>query len=262
MTSLRTAAACTWSRQCLEIVAGGVALPVQLVAFEPGRLHKDAFETWGITMPPEIARSTFKRQEEFFHGRLATRYALSTLTPDSRDATSDHGAMHESCVRSLSATPTVGIGSHREPVWPQGIVGSITHCSGLAAAAVARDASLRGLGIDVEHVAGPEACAALMQVAVDAAEIERLHVASRQWPLELLLTTVFSAKESFYKGAFNVVRRFFGFEAARLRFIDLEHNRLGFTLTEALGGPFRAGYPIEIGFETLGTQTVLTHFAW
>src|SRR5215469_8800536 len=41
-------------------------------------------------------------------------------------------------------------GSKREPVWPRGIVGSITHCAGYRAAAVARAAEILTVGIDAE----------------------------------------------------------------------------------------------------------------
>jgi len=40
----------------------------------------------------------------------------------------------------------------REPLWPDGIVGSISHCEGVCAVAVAKSAQLTGLGIDIERV--------------------------------------------------------------------------------------------------------------
>ncbi len=40
----------------------------------------------------------------------------------------------------------------REPQWPAGIVGSITHCEGVGAVAVAETAQFCGLGIDLERI--------------------------------------------------------------------------------------------------------------
>lgn len=41
-------------------------------------------------------------------------------------------------------------GASREPLWPNGIVGSITHCAGYHAAAVAQATDFCSLGIDAE----------------------------------------------------------------------------------------------------------------
>ena len=48
--------------------------------------------------------------------------------------------------------PTVAVprGLNREPIWPQGYVGSITHCEGYRGAAVARQQDTFGIGIDGE----------------------------------------------------------------------------------------------------------------
>ncbi|RBP64935.1 4'-phosphopantetheinyl transferase EntD [Brevibacterium sanguinis] len=59
------------------------------------------------------------------------------------------------CARTALARighPPVPIlpGSRREPLWPAGIVGSMTHCEGLCAAAVARHTQFASVGIDAE----------------------------------------------------------------------------------------------------------------
>ena len=41
-------------------------------------------------------------------------------------------------------------GPKREPLWPDGVVGSITHCDGYRAVAVARADQLASIGIDAE----------------------------------------------------------------------------------------------------------------
>jgi 4'-phosphopantetheinyl transferase EntD len=111
-------------------------------------------------------------------------------------------------------------------------------------------------------VAGPEAIDALKQVAIDAAELECLLTAVPKWSLELLLTAAFSAKESFYKGAFSAVGRFFGFEAVRLRFVDEQRKCLGFAVVQPLAAAFPVGHSFEVGFDVIAPGTVLTHFTW
>ena len=77
-----------------------------------------------------VQHAVEKRRREFAVGRMLARAALAAIGDPP------------------SAIPT---GNHREPVWPAGIVGSITHCAGYCAAAVARDAMVVALGIDAEQ---------------------------------------------------------------------------------------------------------------
>ena len=70
-----------------------------------------------------------KRVDEFTHGRYCARTAMSML--------------------DMSPQP-IGKGANREPIWPTGIVGSITHTANAAAAAVASCHDFRSIGLDME----------------------------------------------------------------------------------------------------------------
>ena len=96
------------------------------------------------------------------------------------------------------------------PVWPEGVVGSITHARGCCAAAAARAQAYLGVGIDLErrgrvkekhwrHIATP-------------AEIEGLLEAGDEARAEVL----FSAKEAFYKAQFPGTRVVLGFQDAEV----------------------------------------------
>lgn len=77
-----------------------------------------------------IAHAVPARQFEFAKGRDCARQAMAAL-----------GHENASLVR----------GQDRAPVWPGGLVGSITHTDGWTAAAVARrDQGFRAIGIDLE----------------------------------------------------------------------------------------------------------------
>ena len=43
------------------------------------------------------------------------------------------------------------LGPNRAPLWPRGIVGSISHCEGYCAVVAARQDRFAGLGLDVER---------------------------------------------------------------------------------------------------------------
>ncbi|MFL5884840.1 MAG: 4'-phosphopantetheinyl transferase, partial [Thermoleophilaceae bacterium] len=74
-----------------------------------------------------VARAVAKRRNEFVTGRALARRALSTLGV---------------------APVAIGRGARGQPLWPGGIVGSITHCRGYRACAVARFDEIASVGID------------------------------------------------------------------------------------------------------------------
>lgn len=222
----------------------GLALHVYLLEFDVAQFDPNAFALAGIVCPPNVARSVRKRQAEFFFGRLAARLALSAAA-------------------ASSASEEVMIGSMREPVWPASMIGSISHCGGIAAAVVDRCGQRSGIGIDIEPIATGDACKALLATVVDEQETALLRgLAGDAWSLEMLLTLVFSAKESLFKGAFGVVGRYFDFNAAQLVSVDLSAGRVRLALTGDLCAQFVRGQHIDVGFERLDTDLVLTHFVW
>ena len=132
----------------------------------------------------QIASAVEKRRLEFARGRNCARAALRRLGV--RDA------------------PLLS-GSQREPLWPAGVVGSITHTKALCVAAVALRSHYAGVGIDIE-VDEPLVPAIAERVATEA---EMSSLAS----MSSLVTArlVFSAKEAFYKCQFYRTRQFLDF---------------------------------------------------
>ena len=113
-------------------------------------------------------------------------------------------------------------GPCREPVWPAGVVGSITHCDGFCAAAVARKTQTSSLGIDAELIR-PVSDDVLRLIATEP-EVDWIRRAARsaqrRIPRELLL---FSAKESVYKTWFPIMGSWLGFEQVRIEFNESEN---------------------------------------
>lgn len=137
-----------------------------------------------------VARAVDSRRAEFTTGRVLAREALAALGVPA-DA--------------------VPVGERRAPVWPPGVVGSITHCAGLRAAAVARAGEVHSLGIDAErHRPLPDG---VLDAVSDAGERERLAGLPAGVCWDALL---FSAKESVYKTWFPLTGRWLGFEDAVL----------------------------------------------
>ena len=106
------------------------------------------------------------------------------------------------CARSALAQAgvmpaAIPVGSSGAPVWPQGIVGSITHCSGYRGAAVARRGKILAIGIDAESdspIADDLAVNFCSESELLRARLV-LDIASKSHAGRLL----FSAKEAVYK---------------------------------------------------------------
>ncbi|MFE9481080.1 4'-phosphopantetheinyl transferase [Streptomyces spororaveus] len=99
-----------------------------------GAVASDVFGPDGsATLHPEeaalVARTTELRREEFTTVRACARRALAAL--------------------GLPPAPVLP-GVRNAPRWPEGVVGSMTHCAGYRAAALARDTDLAMIGIDAE----------------------------------------------------------------------------------------------------------------
>jgi len=131
-------------------------------------------------------------------------------------------------------------GDRGAPVWPPGVVGSMTHCDGYRAAALALDSQIRTIGVDAEpnlslpdgvlgKVAGPDERAALSgYAAVDpGVNWDRL---------------LFCAKEAVYKAWFPLARRWLGFLDAHVVFDPREGT---FVARLLVSPPLLDGRPLE-----------------
>jgi 4'-phosphopantetheinyl transferase EntD len=143
--------------------------------------------------PPTPAEGKFiekavpSRRREFQAGRAAARVALRMLG-----------------VEDFDLLP----GDERQPLWPPGIVGSITHAATHCAAVVGRKAEVLALGIDVERYEPLRA--ELLPLICSPAEQRRLRDCGGHSP-GVLAKAVFSAKESFYKAYFPEAQTFLDF---------------------------------------------------
>jgi len=200
----------------------------------------DAFRQAGLLLPPSISQSVPKRQAEYFHGRLAARTALRAAGAIDADVTT---------------------GAQREPVWPAGMTGSITHQGRYAGAAVMPASAVNGIGIDIEAPIPDDAREAVVKLAVTATELDAMR-SGGALPDPVLLALAFSGKESFYKALFYRVGRFFEFDAIELTGLDIGRGELHFVCQAALTPEWKQGSKGAIAFEFLPDGAVLTSFVW
>jgi len=156
-------------------------------------------------LPADIAASVPRRRLSFIGGRLCAEHAL----------------------RRLGAGAAVGRGAQREPLWPAGVLGTITHTDATACALVApaeragRTDARYGLGIDSQTIVDDAGLEAVLSVCCTPAErgplLDRFPAAERG----LAGTLVFALKEAFYKAVHPTVQRFVDFDELDVQSLDL-----------------------------------------
>lgn len=172
----------------------------------------------GTLFPEEeelVARSVAKRRNDFATARACARRAMGRLGLE------PVAVLH---------------GKRGMPLWPDGIVGSLTHCDGYRAAALARAADVLSLGVDAEpHAPLPEGVGELV---VRPSERGRFTVSRAgeavgvHWDRLL-----FSAKESVFKTWYPLTLTELDFDEADLTFHREDDDRAG---DPAASGTFTA----------------------
>jgi 4'-phosphopantetheinyl transferase EntD len=169
-------------------------LPVTVASAEQigvlsGRLLDEEMTILGRNAVP-------RRKAEFAAGRTCSRQALRAL--------------------GLPELPILR-GDDRQPLWPAGVVGSITHCDGYCAAAVAHAADFSAIGIDAE-INEPLPENVLRSVAFGD-EIDWLQSLPRVGVCGVRL--LFSIKEAVYKAWYPRGRRWLDFHQVSVA-LDIE----------------------------------------
>ncbi len=163
-----------------------------------------------------------KRKQEFTAGRMCARLALEEL--------------------GFTNFPLL-IGHDRNPLWPEGIIGSISHTELYCGVAVAKKKDYQSIGIDMELTdrlgkqLWPQIFTPREQSWIQNSP-DHEHVS---WA-----SLFFSAKECFYKYQFPLTNQWVGFEDAEIK-VDVEEGKFNLFLLKdisSLGniGSSYAGY--------------------
>lgn len=114
----------------------------------------------------------------------------------------------------------VPVGEGREPLWPDGFVGSISHCPGYVAAAVAVSTEFRSVGIDVEKL-GQDV--GISDIALTKREMKLVEDRRRSFPEVEWEIVLFSIKEAIFKTWFPLQGRWLDYTDAEV-WIDLQKS--------------------------------------
>jgi enterobactin synthetase component D len=150
------------------------------------------FRAHNVSFPAQLAAAVEKRLADYLAGRIVGRHAMAALG---------------------FAPGDIAIGKNREPIWPKGISGSISHSDGqVACIATTQPAWL--MGIDVEKIMVPTTAESVANQILNPDEKGMLVQISDSPSVSC--TVVFSAKETLFKALYPYAKVFFGFEAASI----------------------------------------------
>jgi 4'-phosphopantetheinyl transferase EntD len=166
-----------------------------------------------------IARAAESRRREFAAARACARTALARLG-----------------VSAVAILPGFG----GAPRWPEGVIGSITHCAGYRAAAVGLTRDVVSLGVDAEPNEALPDHGMLELIALDEERV-RLGDLAAEMPGICWDRLLFSAKEAVYKTWFPLARSWLGFESAD---IVIDPHKETFTVRLLVRGPIVNGSPL------------------
>ena len=170
---------------------------------DPGALYPDEAR--------HLQRAVPKRAEEFAAGRLCARLLL-----------------REFGINDFA----IEVGTHRQPLWPEALVGSITHTTGFCAAVVAPKKCLRSVGIDTE-ITGSVKTELWRNICTPA---ETTWLGSLPESEQLAAATlIFSAKEAFYKCQFALTQERLGFQDVSVALPEWGEKRGTFWISANLG---------------------------
>lgn len=155
---------------------------------------------------PLVAGASTARRAEFATGRHCARLALASLSP------------------ALGRMPVLA-DARGAPVWPAGVVGSITHCPGWTGAVAARASSgvpalgrgVRSLGLDAEPLAPlPPGVLEVVASAHERKALARLVGLGGERSGIPWDTLLFAAKEATYKAWYPLAGTVVGHDAVHV----------------------------------------------
>jgi 4'-phosphopantetheinyl transferase EntD len=161
-------------------------------------------------------RACRRKQIEFASGRAAAHFALDQIG-------------------FANAFPILR-GQKGEPLWPEGIAGSITHCYPWSVAVAIKSPNLFTIGVDLETTERMKG-ADISELVCDSTELDWVRAGNSQERL----TMIFSAKEAVYKACYPLCRRYIDFKDVELTWVPAQ-SCFDCTLLAPFGADLRRGH--------------------
>lgn len=156
----------------------------------------------GVKLPDKIINSSKKRQAEFAVGRFLA---------------------HKEINKKGIYVDDIAIGENRCPLWPKGIIGSISHSDNYAVCCVLYNKECAGIGIDIEEIKNSFVCLEVLNIIATVKEINILK--NLGFSSDRSAVICFSAKESAFKAIYPFLKIYIDFSDSELTV--LENKKIG-----------------------------------
>jgi 4'-phosphopantetheinyl transferase EntD len=169
-----------------------------------------------------IAVEAFGDLPELFDFAAEKRLVAGAVEERRREFLTARRCAHEALLR-MGVTPIpIGSGEDHAPVWPAGLVGSITHCENYRAAAVARQSEIASVGIDAEiNRPLPAGVGDVVLCAEEWSQLDSSPPASTVLHWDRLF---FSCKEAAYKAWYPLTGRWLDFTDVKVVLDSVNHE--------------------------------------
>lgn len=236
----------------LSLPLGAHSLLIQVVKYDLNQYEDSLYSTFKIEQPSESKQWIIKRKAQFLAGRIASKYALKTM--DAKDE-------------------TIHIGKHREPLWDENIIGSISHDNGVSiATAQFQKSSNQGIGLDIQTILNDQEITETTNIVLTANDKKLLKKTEQnsfykqfsEQSYNQLFTLLFSAKESFFKAAFKEIGQHFNFDVMSLKSVDFESKTLLLKCEKTVSDNIVCGseYLLYFNYLIINEPVFITYFVF
>ena len=201
----------------------GVALQL---FFDVGNYCDSLYSDLEIEPPFSLEKVSIKRKADFLAGRYAAKQAMQQLS---------------------IAYQNITIGDHRQPIWPHGVVGSISHTQEVAVCLLSKNTQ-QLIGVDVENILDTSVTKEISKSIISQ---EEANINPSVSGFDLFVTIAFSAKETLFKALFPQVGNYFGFDVAQVVSICAGSQVIYLRLKESLAEGCSKGREFAIRYEVI-----------
>jgi enterobactin synthetase component D len=180
-------------------------IAISFLQFNKNYYDSKLFYKEGVFLPDEIVKSVPDRQAEFLAGRICAKKCLKIKS---------------------ELVDQVLIGNNREPIWPNGVFGSISHSDDLAVSVVNKDFSI---GIDIENIIDKKVSTDIKDIVSTKDELDLFKDTLSE---DHSISIIFSMKEAIYKCLYPYVKKYFDFKDASIKSVMLVNKGEGFLTYE------------------------------
>ena len=209
-------------------------LMIASCSFDPDKFDQNHLKILNISLPSSLHNAVAKRKSEFLAGRYLAKIMLDNLGYNDVN---------------------VAINHDRSPLWPAGLLGSISHSNNKVLCVTTKSHHCNYLGIDIEHwLPETDAGSLVHNIVVNETEYQKM---LPYLSFNRAITLIFSAKESLYKAIFKEFGHYVDFHAAMVTGLDFNAQQLTLTLCQDLSDTMYAGRQFICQF-SIAEQSVTT----